>query len=257
MKGVVWLLFLILAPSANAAWEQYQNDLGNSGKADGIGYFDSSITTNITNSLDGMNFQPLVSDLDNDGKNEIVIFSGNYLKIFDAKLNLIDENLVGNLIDQPAAYNIDEDLFKEIVFISDISSVHYFFAYEYNSGFKQEFNFTVDNGGIGSGIKCTALGSTNICVFMDNKQYVHVVNLTSKTDSSYNTSVYGDTQEKIPAIGDLHSNGSLEAVFWFDVNNDNQYGLMVFDLINKNLDYSFGNNGIADNIVQPIAQILF
>ena len=130
MKGVAWLLLLIFIPSAYAVWEQYQNDLGNSGKADGIGNFDSGAITNFTNTLDGMNFQPLVLDLDNNGKNEIAIFSGNYLKIFDAKLNLIDEKFVGNLLGQPTGYNIDNDMFKEIVFISNISNVHYFFAYE-------------------------------------------------------------------------------------------------------------------------------
>ena len=202
MKGVVALLFLILAPIANAAWEQYQNDLGNSGKADGIGYFGSSIITNSTNSLDGMNFQPLVDDVNNDNKNEIIIFSNDTLKVFDKFLNEIDKKRVGKLQGQPAIYNIDNDSFKEIVFISNISSTAYFFAYQYNNSFFQEFNFTVLNGGIGSGVKCTLLGSTNICVFMDNKQYVHIVNMSSKNDSSYNTSVYNDTLEKIPAIGE-------------------------------------------------------
>ncbi|MEK6869105.1 MAG: hypothetical protein AABX74_02665, partial [Nanoarchaeota archaeon] len=31
----------------------------------------------------------------------------------------------------------------------------------------------------------------------------------------------------------------------------NNYGLMVFDLINKNFDFSFNNSGIVDNIVKP------
>ncbi|MBI2208556.1 hypothetical protein HYU50_03595 [Candidatus Woesearchaeota archaeon] len=251
MKGVVIALFLILIPSASAAWEQYQNDLGNRGKADGIGYFDSSIVINITNYLDGMNFQPLVSDINNDGKNEIIIFSGNYLKIFDSKLNLIDEKFVGNLLGQPNIFDFDDDIFKEMIFISNIANVHYFFAYEYNAQFNQEFNFTVSNGGIGSGIKCTALDSTKICVFMDNSQYVHIINMNSKTDESYNTSIYNNTLEKIPAIGDLHNDGSLEAVFWFDEDNDNQYGLMVFDIANKSLDFGFNNSGVVDDIMVP------
>ena len=193
MKGVAWLLFLIFIPNVNAAWEQYQNDLGNSGKAEGIGHFDSSTLTNITDYLNGMDFQPLVSDLDNNGKNEIVIFSRNYLKIFDAKLSLIDEKFTGNLLGQPTIFDFDDDRSKEIIFISNISNAHYFFAYEYgNSKFNPEFNFTVSNGGIGSGIKCANSGSSKICVFMDNKQYVYIVNMSSKTDQSYNTSDYND-----------------------------------------------------------------
>ena len=250
-KSVLFVVMLILSLlTAYASWEQFQYDELNSGKANGTGYFGIRKIINLTDSISGMGFQPLIFDADSNGKNEIVIFSGNYLKLFDTRLNLLNEKFVGNILGQPTAFNIDNDLFKEIIFISNFSGINYFFAYQYNnSGFNHEFNFTVSNGGIGSGIKCTALGSTNICVFMDNSQYVHIVNLTSKTGSSYNTSVFNDTREKIPAIGDLHNNGSLEAVFWFDKNGNKQYGLMAFDLINKNLDYFFGDNGTADDIV--------
>ena len=250
-KSFLFIIALILSLlTASASWEQFQDNEANNGKANGTGYFNERKINNITDSLNGMNFQPMVSDVDNNGKNEVVIFSGNYLKLFDNGLNLINEKFVGNLLGQPAVFNIDNDLFREIVFISNISNAHYFFVYEYNnSGFTQEFNFTVSNGGIGSGIKCSSIDAAKICVFIDNSQYVHIVNLSSKTDSSYNTSAYTSTNEKIPAIGDLHNNGSLQAVFWFDKNNNNQYGLMAFDLINRNLDYSFGDNGTADDIV--------
>lgn len=252
---ILFITVLILSLlSASASWEQFQNDVLNSGRVNGTGYFNERKIISINDSLSGMDFQPLISDIDNNEKNEIIVFSGNYLKLFDNKLNLINEKFVGNLLGQPTVFNIDNDLFMEIVFISNISNAHYFFAYQYNnSGFAQEFNFTVSNGGIGSGVKCTAIGSTDACVFMDNAQYVHIVNLTSKIDSSYNTSAYSDTQEKVPAIGDLHNNGSLQAVFWFDESNENEYGLMAFDITNRNFDYGFNNKGIVDNIVQPLS----
>src|SRR3989338_3706609 len=248
-KWVLSSLILILLIPCAYSWEQFQSDNVNSGKANGTGYFNSKEISNFTDSLNGMNYQPLIYDIDANGKNEIIIFSGNYLKILDSRLNLIDEKFVGNLLGQPAVFNVDNDLFKEIIFISNVFGVDYFFAYEYNGSFNHAFNFTITNGGIGSGIKCTAIGSTDVCVFIDNSQYVHIVNLSSKSDSSYNTSAYSNTQEKIPAIGDLHNNGSLEAVFWFDANNNNQYGIMAFDLVNKQLDYGFNNNGTVDDIV--------
>src|SRR3989338_3001139 len=245
-------IFILSLFNASASWEQFQSDELNTGKANGTGYFNERAIKSINDSLNGMDFQPLISDIDNNGKNEIVIFSGNYLKLFDNKLNLVNEEFVGNLLGQPVIYNIDDDNFKEIIFISDISNVDYFFAYQYNnSGFNQEFNVTIENGGIGSGIKCTAIGSTDVCVFMDNAQYIHIINLTSKTDSSYNTSAYTYTQEKVPAIGDLHGNGSLEAVFWFDENNNNRYGLLAFNLISRSLDTNFNGSGIVDNIMMP------
>lgn len=250
MKRVVlFLLFLILIPNLNAVWEQFQGDESNTGKGDGVGNFGNAAIVNFT-IAEGMNFQPLVEDINDDGKNEIIIFSGNYLKIFDSYLILIDEVFVGNLQGQPTVFNIDGDSFREIIFISNISDVDYFFAYEYdNSNFNQEINFTVANRGIGSGIKCTDIGSANICVFMDNAQYVHVVNMSSGIDESFNTSVYPDTNGKIPAIGDLHNDNGLEAVFWHDKNANGQYGLLVFDMVNMQLDTAFDNSGIMDDII--------
>ncbi len=246
----LFALILILLISNAYSWEQFQNNELNNGKANGTGYFNAMAITSLNDSLNGMNFQPLISDINNDGKNEIIVFSGNYLKILDNELSLIGEQFTGKLQGQPVIFNIDNDNFKEIIFISNISNVDYFFAYEYNkTGFNQEFNFTVPNGGIGSGIKCTGIGTTDICIFMDNAQYLHIFNLTSKTDSSYNTSAHTNTRERIPAIADLHNNGSLQAVFLFDENNNNQYGLMAFDLINKNFDFSFNNGGIVDDII--------
>jgi len=248
MKLGVLALFFVLAASVNAAWEQYQYDSFNAGKAPGTGYFGSATITTITNSFDGMNFQPIVSDIDSDGKNEVIIFSHGFLKVFDSNLLLIEEAFVGKLQGQPTAYNIDNDQQKEIIFISNINSSNYFFAYEYALGFRQEFNFTLENGAIGSGIKCTELRNSDICIFMDNKQYVHIVNMSSGRDESYNTSAYDDTLEKIPAIGDLHDDGSLEAVFWLNKNNDDNYDLIAFDLVNKSLDANFNEFGHVDNV---------
>lgn len=249
---VLSLTLLFITGFFNTGFTTYQNDLQNTGRFNGTGFFDTRNIINFTDILNGMDQQPIAGDINNNGKNEIVIFSGNYLKVFDAKLNLIDENFVGPLQGQPTFFDIDADSFLEIIFISNISSTPHFFAYEFDgSNFIQEFNFTIANGGIGSGIKCTNIDTTKVCIFMDNQQFVHIVNLTSRVDSSFNTSVFSDTREKIPAIGDLHNDGGLEAVFWFDENNDNQYGLLVFDLIDRNFDFAFNNSGIVDNIMVP------
>jgi len=232
-------------------WQTYSNNPQNIANQTGTGYFNTRNLTEIINSIEGFNHQPMIEDINQDGYDNIILFLGNYLKIFDHELNLIDEKLIGQIQGQPALYNIDEDSFMEIIFISNISSADYFFAYEYNaSDFKQEFNVTIPNNASGSGIKCTSLENTKACIFMDNQQYVHIVNMSSKTGKSYNTSVYTDTYEKVPAIGNLHNNGAEQAVFWFDSNNNNQYGLMVFDLINKSFDTNFNNNGIVDDIVE-------
>ena len=66
------MLFLIT--NVYASWQTYQNDLRNSGIANGTGYFPLE-TANVSNELYGMSFQPLVDVINNDGYNEIIIFS--------------------------------------------------------------------------------------------------------------------------------------------------------------------------------------
>jgi uncharacterized membrane protein YgcG len=186
-----------------------------------------------------MDYQPLIADIDNNGKNEIIIFSNSSLKILNSTLDLIDENTVGDLLGQPTLFNFDSDSLLEVMFISNISSTHYFLAYEYNnSNFIQEFNFTVTNGGEGSGIKCLNLNGTNSCVFKDNSNYVHIVNMGSETNISYNTSMLTNTKDTVPAIADIDADGNVEAVFWQPSTDGNNYGLLAFDLNNRSTDWN-------------------
>ena len=69
------LIFIFLILDAHAYWQTYQNDLKNSGSSNGTGYFPLK-TENFSIDL-GMEFQPLVGDLDKSGNNEIMIFSND------------------------------------------------------------------------------------------------------------------------------------------------------------------------------------
>ena len=79
------LIFMLLIFDANAYWNTYENDLRNSANSRGQGYFPLN-TANFSNNDFGTDFQPLVGDLDNDGNNDIVIFSNNSLIIFNPKI---------------------------------------------------------------------------------------------------------------------------------------------------------------------------
>ena len=81
--------------------------------------------------------------------------------------------------------------------------------------------------------------------------------MSSKTDNSYSMSSYNERHQTVPAIGDIDNDGSYEAVFWFNEDNNSAYGLLVFDLNNRSLKRSFNNSGIVDNIFVPFADNYF
>ncbi len=247
------LLMLILAiPNVSASWTTYQNDLRNSGFSEGTGYLPLA-TSNFSVDGLGMDFQPLVSDLNNDNNNEITIFTNNSLILFNKELSIISQAKVGSLLGQPALFDFDDDEFDEIIFNARQNSIDYFFAYTYENGsIKQEFNITLPYDADFSGIKCLNLDGVSSCVFKDKKNYVHIVDMESKIDSYYNTSVYDEARQTVPAIGDLDDDGSTEAVFWFNEDNTSGYGFLVFDLSNKSLETNFNKTGFVDNLFFPL-----
>ncbi|MEK6892565.1 MAG: CARDB domain-containing protein, partial [Nanoarchaeota archaeon] len=247
--GYFVIFFLILALSVDADWNTYENDLRNSASSDGKGYFPLK-TANFSNNDFGTDFQPLISDLDNDGKNEIVIFSNNSLIIFNPQLEIKFQAKIGSILGQPTLFDFNGT--RNIIFNSR-QSLDYFFAYKINnSKLVQNFNITLNNESNFSGIKCVNLNETAICVFKNKKNYVNVIELISRNYSIYNTSVYNETRQTVPAIGDIHNDGRYEAVWWFNEDNSNGYGFLVFDLSSRRLDTDFNNRGIIDNIFSPL-----
>ena len=234
-----------------ASWQTYQNDLRNTGVSNGTGYLPSN-TANFSIDL-GMDFQPLVDDLDANGKNEIVIFSNDSSIILSPQLDILNSVKTGPLLGQPTLFNFDNDSLIEIIFNARQNFTDYFFVYQYNnSNLQQEFNITLTNEANFGGIKCFGFNGTNYCVFKDKLNYVHVVNMVSREDNSYFISNYEERRHTVPAIGDIDDDGRYEAVWWFNQNNGSGYGFLVFDLINRSLETNFNNSGIVDDIFSPI-----
>ena len=251
MKSYYFVIFVLLSFSSNAAWQTYQNDLGNSGNANGTGYFPVA-TSNF--SIDfGMDFQPLADDIDMNGQKEIIIFSNNSLIIFNPQLEIISQAKIGTILGQPELFNFDNDSANEIIFNARQGSADYFFAYQLNnSNLQQEFNITLSHEANFSGIKCFKFNGTSYCTFKDEFNYVNIVNMSSRINSYYNTSAYEEVRQTVPAIGDIDNDGRYEAVWWFNENNASGYGFLVFDLINRSLETNFNNSGIVDNIFSPL-----
>ena len=214
MRVVVYLLVFVLFGSlATASWDTYQNSLGSSGSTDETGNFPAE-TSNFNDSSLGMNFQPLVDDLDANKSREIVIFSNDSLIVFNKKLSILSQLKVGALLGQPALFDFDNDKNIEIIFNARQGSLIIFFAYEYSEkSLKQKFNISLPRDSNLSGIKCLKLNNTPICVFKDKQNYVHIVDLDAKNDTSYNTSVKQEIFYTVPAIGDLHNNSTTQKQF--------------------------------------------
>ena len=234
------LVFILLSFSVNASWQTYQNDLRNTGSANGTGYFPLN-TANFSNDNFGMDFQPLVYDIDNDGHNELIIFSNDFLKVFDYELNLLEEKFTGTILGQPTIFN------NKIIFNSRINEKNYFFVYQLNdSNLKQRFNITLNNDADFGGIKCLNLNGANSCIFKDKLNYIHIIDIDSKTNENYTTSIYNETRQTVPAIGDIDNDGNYEAVFWFNNDSSGGYGFLAFDLSQRNVKW------IVDDIFYPI-----
>ena len=94
IKYVIFLIFFILLSiNANASWQTYQNDLRNTGASAETGYFPLT-TANFSDNSSGMDFQPLVDDLNALGSKEIAIFSNDSLIIFNPQLNILAQTKV-------------------------------------------------------------------------------------------------------------------------------------------------------------------
>ena len=240
------IIFIAFAAGASASWQTYQNDLRNSGSSDEVGYFPLE-TANFSVDGLGTNFQSLADDLDNDGGKEIVIFSNNSLILFDSQLQILNQAKVGRILGQPVLFDYDDEGHIDIIFNARQNSTDYFFAYSFKeSSLKQEFNITLPYGANLSGIKCLKLDNVDSCVFKDKKNYVHIIDMESKNDSYYNTSVYEEPRHTVPAIDDIDNDGKMDAVFWFNADNTSGYGFLAFDLSQRKTKWA------VDNIFSPL-----
>ena len=246
IKHVIFLIFFtVLSINVHASWQTYQNDLRNTGASAETGFFPLTTANFSDNSL-GMDFQPLVDDLDASGSSEIAIFSNDSLVIFNPQLNILAQSKVGSLLGQPTLYNFDNDNSVEIMFNARQNQNDYFFAYQYsNNILQQEFNITLQNEANFSGIKCLKINGVNSCVFKDRRNYINIVDLDLKTGNFYNTSVFNETKQSVPAIGDIDTDGKEDAVFWFNKDGSGPYGFLAFDLVDRKVKW------IVDDIFSP------
>src|SRR3989338_2629856 len=224
----------------NSEWTDFNKNRLSYGIASGNGYFSKSAINSILYNSYGTEFQPMIADIDNNGQNEIVVFSNNSLIVLNKSLALIAQKQVGNLRGQFDIENMDNDAFIEIIAVVNNSNKDNFTIFEFNgSDFKIETSFDVTSQNSYQDIRCLDFDKDNAkeCIFRDFNGIVHSyqINATSQFDDKLNINisdaadnVYASKVNIVPSFVDFDRDNDLDGLFWF---NDN---LIVVDS-NKNI----------------------
>lgn len=265
-----FFLFFILMCSTALAWDSYSNDNQNIGAEDTYSAeFDS--TKVFTSIPDGANFQPLLVDVDNDSRMDVIGSDGDYLKIWELSggvLVLKDELDFGAT--QTAMFDVipsyDSDDYTDIisVFGTNVS------IWEYTgSAFEITKSYTA------------IVRTAPICVNTTHSQQIACFwgdndgNMTSilwngtawedmESWGTYNgTDVFttnNGLKETAP-IYDIDRDGADEIVYICDYNNDGQEGICVVDISSLSaFDTYFSTDGVIDNLApnsKPHAPVIY
>ena len=193
-------------------WQSYNKDNKLSAIQSGTSAFDIGYTSKTINN--GSNYQILSADIDADLQNEIIIFSNDYLMIFDNNLDLIAQKQVGNLRGQPDIINYDDDNFLEIIAVLQNNENDNYTVIEYNgTSFNIEQSFDVTGQGGYQNIKCLDFDDDNIidCIFIDYNGIVHSYNKNSSDDHlNIQIGAGTSTNNPIPAFADFDNDGDID-----------------------------------------------
>lgn len=140
LRGLnIWLLFLVFlaVPSVVAlpgSWLTYQKDGASTGVQDGSSNIVNAPINEFFHLMSANSFQPLIEDIDLDGKQDVIIFSGSHLRIFDQYMQLKAEFAIGALLGQPSLAQYDSDQFIEIVGVISVNGSNTYVVVEYTGG---------------------------------------------------------------------------------------------------------------------------
>lgn len=211
-------------------------------------------TRNITifyNSAEGTDFQPLIADFNHDGLNEVAIFSKNYLRIYNAKFQILDYKDLGLLKGDAFAGNVDNDPYIEIIAIVKSGNFYYFYEIEYSNKLYVKSNLSITNAS-GSGINCFYKDNINKCIFIDNYNDINIIDMSNKSLTSFSMNDKFSITNRTPSISDFDNDGNMEAAFVYDHDGNGKFGVLVFDLKSNTPDKGFNGNGFIDNIDETV-----
>lgn len=146
-SATVTVSVTVAQPEVNAtvAYPKFQYNTNQTGEVRGVSDFSTTIGTTYS-TANGMDYQPLVGDVNKDGNNEVIVFAGTYIRMFDSTLTLLDEyNLGFSPNGQPALWNDGNRtyiVFKQYTGSSPNTKT-LFYKYKYGGGvFSKDCNGT-------------------------------------------------------------------------------------------------------------------
>ena len=259
--GVIICLFLVLHSSIALAdsWEIYgKNITANGVNLDSVGYLNRSIA--FFNISFGMNFQPLVDDLDSDGYNELILWQNDTLRIYNRSIVQIVEHRLGILQSQPAISNFTKSS-KSIIAIqgNNFTVINY---NESSSSISIAKNFNLNLNMTNIGLICGLIDNDTLedCVFKDDDGYLHMFDNSSNSLNSDKLNVYvGNSSDKdvnfsIASIADFDNDARNEILI------RHSRLITVVDSVTRNIDLTFDMNqdsGYGSRSTFPINPFFF
>lgn len=212
----------------------------------------------------GQDAPALLYDFNDDGVDEITVWSGNYFRIYNGSdcTELNSKNIYKSMVGTPTLWDAFVD--GEYVFVAPDSDGYISFI-SIDSDLNILLQATVYGGeGVTNvGIACSDDYVKDLCMWIsNNNRFCYATwNATGErsnvsTWTGHCANIYQgvnfinhtDTFKKIPVVMDIDNEDSYEVVVQFDPNNDGMVGLMMWDIQGGSPQSTFGSDGFVDNL---------
>jgi len=261
-KTLILFIIIVVCSLSVFASKDYQN-FGRDGfdLTDSSGIFDSSLQgSEVTVSsviMTDPRFSPLVSDLDGDGLQEIVVYDSPNIKILEADpLIVASSKLVGTDNFPPYIYDWDGDGNKEIIIVNNVGDVK---SYEFNgSSLNIESDYSANWSGAGKVENEGVIGCGGVdeCVIVGTNSIVNDNVVAMKFNSSAMSGVLsvdfraggngGFCFPSTPflAVEDIDNDGVMEYIFSMIYNGGG--GSLTLGLLDQDIAivYMNANDGV-------------
>ncbi len=223
-------IFLLLLMFSCLILAQDYNETGNFNSyfRQGTGFFNTGLTSteSITRAISSPKQTPLITDLDNDGINEIIILDGSTFRLFQGKnlaivdsFNLPTDERVSNFI----TFDIDDDNLTEIIVVREVSKTMHILEYN-GTSFHNQSSYDLssfDNFAEAEVmIKC---GKTENCFMAFTSNIDGVGGARNISIASFNSSTAG-SQILLEETTDSNNNycfPKIKAITYADYDGDN------------------------------------